>query len=108
MLNRWNFLKTGFYEGIKFAAITDKLAGIPGVASEVVDTVRYWRRELHVAIDTARFGRTAKQIAEELDQGNPRVWVAFFGDDRIVIKVNALNEGDEHILGQRLREALVG
>lgn len=92
----------------KFAAITDKLAGIPGVASEVVDTVRYWRRELHVAIDTARFGRTAKQIAEELDQGNPRVWVAFFGDDRIVIKVNALNEGDEHILGQRLREALVG
>ena len=66
----------------------------------------FWQVELQVRLDSLALGKTAEQVATELDAGDPRVWVAFFGDDLILIKTNTMTEGDGRILGDRLRAVL--
>ena len=88
------------------ANIQDELKGVRHVRSRVVDVPNFWQVELHVSVDPKALGKTAGQVAAELDEGDPRIWVAFFGDDRIVIKANAIGEGDDRILGERLRDSL--
>ncbi len=88
------------------AAIQDALAGVPHVKSEVLNVPNFWQVELNVYLDSPALGKTAEQAAAELDAGDPRIWVAFFGDDRILIKTNTMTEEDGRILGDRLRAVL--
>jgi L-seryl-tRNA(Ser) seleniumtransferase len=87
-------------------AIQAPLEGVRHVESEVVDVPNFWQVELQVRLDSLALGKTAEQVATELDAGDPRVWVAFFGDDLILIKTNTMTEGDGRILGDRLRAVL--
>jgi len=76
---------------------------------------------LKINIDSKKIGKTAQQIAEELDQGNPRIWVyaesdsknlsidaknLLSDDETIAINVHTLNESEEEILGERLKSLL--
>ena len=76
------------------------------VESEVVSVPNFWQVELHVRLDAPALGKTAEQVAEELDAGDPRVWVAFFGDEQLMMKTNTMSEEDGRILGDRLRAVL--
>ena len=45
-------------------------------------------------------------MADELDAGNPRIWLYTEGVDTFVINVHTLNEGEEQVIADRLRSAL--
>ena len=83
------------------------LAGIPNISTNVVQNQRFYESSLLVVIDP-KAGKTAQRVADELDAGNPRVWVGVQGDDTIIINAHVLNEGDQHIIAERLRDALAG
>ena len=83
------------------------LAGVPNVSTNVVQNQRFYESSLLVVIDP-KAGKTAQQVADELDAGNPRVWVGVQGDDTIIINAHVFNEGDQHIIAERLRDALAG
>ena len=51
---------------------------------------------------------TAEQVAADLDAGNPRIWVYTEGDGTISLNVHTLNEGEEAIIADRLRDLLSG
>ena len=90
----------------KLHAISEGLRGVPGVQPRIYQKDVYWVHELEVKLDVAVVGKTAEQVAAELDSGNPRVWVAFFGNDTIIIKSNALPDDEVPVLTQRLKAAL--
>ena len=83
------------------------LAGVPNVSTKVVQNQRFYESSLLVVIDP-KAGKTAQQVADELDAGNPRVWVGVQGDDTIIINAHVFNEGDQHIVAERLSDALAG
>jgi len=83
------------------------LAGVPNVSTKVVQNQRFYESSLLVVIDP-KAGKTAQQVADELDAGSPRVWVGVQGDDTIIINAHVFNEGDQRIIAERLRDALAG
>ena len=89
------------------ANIQNQLKGVPHIKHRVVDVPNFWQVELHLTLDTEGLGKTAEQVASTLDAGDPRVWIAFLGEDKIVIKPNAIAAGDDHLMGEKLRDALL-
>ena len=76
---------------------------------------------MKIQIDPKIIGKTAKKIAEELDSGNPRIWVYAESDPKnlsidaknllsdsetIAVNVHTLNEYEEKIIGERLKYLL--
>ena len=53
-------------------------------------------------------GKTAQDVADELDAGSPRIWVTVADDSTITVNSHALNEGENVIVAERLRAALGG
>ena len=93
------------YEG-RFSAIRQGLRGLPAVRSEVVRNNRFFERTLNVVIDTQAAGKTAQQVADELDAGSPRIWVGVEGEDTVTLNVHTLNEGEEATIVDRLKRVL--
>ena len=90
------------------------LAGVPNVSTKVVQSQWFFESSLLVVIDP-KAGKTAQQVAQELNAGTPRVWVGVrsglyptLDDDTIIINAHLLNEGDQHIIAERLRDAIAG
>ena len=73
-----------------------------------VTTQRYWGVELHVVVNAAEAARSARELIEALDASNPSIKVGGEGEDAVVIRVDNLEEGDEHSIAQRLRALLAG
>ncbi len=96
----------GFEE--RLSAISGGLQGVPGVESDLEVVDQYYVTTLQVKIDTATVGKTAQDVADELDAGTPRIWVNVVGDDTISVNSHALNEGENVIVAERLRSALGG
>ena len=93
----------------KFAVIERAIEGAPGVTeTKEVTTPRYWGVELHVVVDATEAARSARQLIDALDAGDPSIKVGGEGDDAVVIRVDNLEEGDEHTIAQRLRGLLAG
>ena len=105
----------------KIETIQSYINGINGVKSEVLQVKRFYGSTLKVNIEPKIIGKTAKQIAKELDEGNPRIWVYAESDPKnlsidakklltdaetIAINVHTLNESEEEILGERLKQIL--
>ena len=90
----------------RMSAVQQGLAGIPNVQAKVVEHQRFFGSTLHLVMDIGALGKTAQQAADELASGNPRVLVGVEGDDTITINVHVLNEGDEAVIADRLKEVL--
>ena len=90
----------------KFAAIQKALQEIPYADAEIVPTQSTWPFRLEVVLNTPVLGINSKQLRKELDEGNPRIRVGVRGDDTITINVHELNEGEEKIIVDRLRNIL--
>ena len=91
----------------KLSVIQHGLRGISNVKAEMVSEQRYWGSTLYVVVDTRALGKNAEQVAKELDQGNPRILVRIQGEDTIKIVPHTLNEGEDKIIVERLRSALI-
>lgn len=100
-----------------------RLSRVPGVTAEIVSVSNYWQSALHVTVDIDALGMTAEDVARELDEGDPRIWVGLGGGDfqkglylhdpslsdgTFVINAHALNPGEDEIVAERIVEILTG
>ena len=94
--------------GSRFSVIERGLEGASGVKqAKVVPVDNFVGLLLHVVLDTERLGKSAQDIAGELLDGTPRIRLGpVGGDDTLVVNVHTLNEGEEHIIADRLRDLL--
>jgi len=92
----------------RLSAISGGLQGMAGVESDLEVVDQYYVTTLQIKIDTATVGKTAQDVADELDAGSPRIWVTVVGDDTISVNSHALNEGENMVVAERLRTALGG
>ena len=92
----------------RMSTIQEGLRGLESVQTKVVDNRRFWATTLHVDFDPGTVGKTAQQVADELDAGDQRIWVYVAGDRTITMNVHTLNEGEDAIIADRLRELLSG
>jgi L-seryl-tRNA(Ser) seleniumtransferase len=92
----------------RLSAISGGLQGVAGVESDLQVVDQYYVTTLQVKIDTATVGKTAQDVADELDAGSPRIWVTVVDDDTITVNSHALNEGENMVVAERLRMALGG
>ena len=92
----------------KLSTIERGLRGIVGISASIVDVKEYWQVSLRVEVDSGALGKTADEVAGELDSGNPRVGVLVEIPDTITVNAQALDDGDEEIVAERLRAVLGG
>ena len=92
----------------RMSTIQEGLRGLESVQTEAVDNRRFWATTLHVDFDPAKVGKTAQQVADELDAGNPRIWVGVQGEGTLTMNVHTLNKDEEAVIADRLKELLSG
>ena len=85
-----------------------ELAGTPGVESKLEQVDQYFGVTLNVTFDAEALGKTAQDVAAELDAGTPRIAVSAPDDGTIAVNAHALKEGEELIVAEHLRMALGG
>ena len=90
----------------KMAVVQGHLDGVAGVRAHPEPYEAYIAVRLHVTVDPMS-GKTARQVADDLDAGNPRIRVGVEGDDVIVVP-HTLNAGEETTVGERLRAVIAG
>ena len=88
--------------------IQDGLKGISNARTEVVRHKRFYGSTLNLVLDTQALGKNAQQLADELDAGDPRIWINVEGDDTLAFNVHVLNDGEEQEIVERLRSLLGG
>jgi D-glucosaminate-6-phosphate ammonia-lyase len=62
---------------------------------------------LRVVVEEKAAGKTATEVAAELQAGNPSIWVHLEGD-AITISVSTLVDGDELVVADGLKRVLAG
>lgn len=62
---------------------------------------------LRVVLDEKAVGKTAAEVAAELQGGNPSIWVEQMGDT-VTISVKTLVDGDEVVVSDSLKRVLAG
>jgi hypothetical protein len=81
--------------------------GVSGVReTKVVPTNNFVGLMLHVVLNTDKLGKSAEEVYDEVLNGAPRIRLATEGDDTLTVNVHTLNEGEEHIIADRLRDVL--
>ncbi len=98
----------------RFSEYDEKIAilqkGLQGTlhlrGTEVIRTSRHPGVTLHVILDSEALGKSAQEVADELYAGNPRIRVLREGNDTLNINVHTLNDGEEQIVADRLRDLL--
>ena len=94
--------------GARFSVIERAVQGAAAVReTKVVPTGNFVGLLLHVVLDTDRLGKSAEDVTRELLDGTPRIRLtAPEGDDTLVVNTHTLNEGEEHVIADRMRELL--
>ena len=90
-------------QAILYAGAACRACNTP--SSEVVRHDRFWGSTLHVVLDSAS-GKTAQDVARELDEGDPRIWVNTIGEDTVTFNAHTLNPGEDEIIVQRIQEII--
>jgi len=90
----------------RYAAISEHLCSLGQVTTEIVYHKGHTLSALHVTFDPETVGKNARQIADILDAGSPRVCVEIQGDNIVTINVYTLNQGEEHLVAQALKNLL--
>ena len=92
----------------KLSTIEQGLRGVPNVETDLAQVPLYWGFSLRVNLDSDALGKTAPAVAEELADGDPRIFVTADDDSTITVNAHALNDGEETIVAEHLRNALLG
>ena len=62
---------------------------------------------LRIRVDPAEAGKSAKDVVQELRTGDPKIWVREDGRaDSFVIRMNTVEQGEEMVIADRLREII--
>lgn len=89
----------------RMGVIREQLADIPHVSAEPVPYDNYQLVRLFITLGE-EFPATAEQIADDLDQGSPRILVGVEGDRSVFVGPHVLSEGEERIVAGQLRSVL--
>lgn len=89
----------------RMGVIREQLAGIPHVSAEPVPYDNFQLVRLFITLGE-EFPATAEQIADDLDQGSPRILVGVEGDRSLFVGPHVLAEGEERIVAGQLRSVL--
>ena len=93
--------------GAKFSAIEQAVQRVSGVKeTKVVPISTFYGLVLHVVLDTDKLGKSADDVYNELLQGTPRIRLATVGDDTLTVNAHTLLDGEEQVVGERLRDIL--
>ncbi len=92
----------------RLESMQQELGATPGVEAGIEKVPQYYGSHLSVTIDPDVVGKTAQDIADELDSGTPRVAVSVVDDRTLTATSHALNEGEELIVAERIRAAAGG
>ena len=92
----------------RLESVRQELGTTPGVETGIEKVPQYYGSHLSVSVDPAVVGKTAQDIADELDSGSPRVWVSVVDERTLTVTSHALNEGEELIVAERIRAAAGG
>ena len=92
----------------RLTTVEEELESVPGVATSLEHVPQYFGSTLNVTFDFQTVGKTAQDISEELDGGNPRIWVTVVDEQTIAINAHGLNEGEELIVADGIRTAAGG
>jgi seryl-tRNA(Sec) selenium transferase len=90
----------------KMSVVRKALEGVPNVETRVAAESNYLRETLHVVLGPGA-SKTARQVAEELDAGDPRIKLGGGGDGALVVVTHTLRDGEEAVVADRLRAVLV-
>ena len=84
------------------------LKGVPGVKAELITNVMgHQPFGASLEFDAAVTGMTAQDVVDKLKAGDPPIWTRVSrGENRIVVHMFGLNEGEEKIVGERIAELL--
>lgn len=92
----------------KLSQVRKGLNGIPNLETDIEQVPQYWGFSLVLNLNPETLGKTAHDVAQELANGDPRIFVLADSDSQITVNAHVLNDGEEHIVSQHLREALLG
>ena len=92
----------------RLESVRQDLGATPGIDTEIEKVPQYYGSHLSVGVDPDVVGKTAQDIADELDSGTPRIWVSVVDDRTLTVTSHALNEGEELIVAERIRTAAGG
>ena len=103
-------------------SIQNILSSIPHIKTKFVTTEHFYGSStMLVEMDTEAMGKTPEDIAIELDQGDPRIWIVlpegdFYGAEYLhhgvmntntfAINAHALEDGEEKIVAERIKSVL--
>lgn len=85
-------------------ALRQAIAGLPGITATPAEGPA---ASLSLSLDEEALGKTAAQVAEELRQGNPSIWVEVQGN-ALHLNLSTVHDGDEAIIADRLKEVIGG
>ena len=88
----------------RIRSIAERVEGLKGVETSMVPDHRFGTPGLRVRL-SAGAGKSIAELEAELEAGSPAI-VATREDDSLVFNVNAMPEGDEAVVAERLRAAL--
>lgn len=101
------------------ARVENRLNRLSHVSANIVRTNNYWQSALHVTLDVGALGKSAEDVARDLDAGDPRIWVGLgegdfqkglylhdssIPEDTFVINAHALNPGEDEIVADRIED----
>ena len=90
----------------KGQVISQALAGLPHLTAAWAPDPRSLSSGVRLTLDEAELGKTAAQVSQALREGTPSIWVDYRGNV-LHVSVPQLAEGEEQIVAERLRAALL-
>jgi L-seryl-tRNA(Ser) seleniumtransferase len=91
----------------RLVTMNEALSELPVFEGEIVERFPYYfGYSLRAKIDTAAVGKTVPEIAEDLYEEDPRIWILPLDDDNVELNVYALNDGEDEIVIERVTNAL--
>ena len=91
----------------RLVRMNDALSELPMFDGEIVERFPlYFGYSLRARIDTEAVGKTVPEMAEDLYEENPRIWILPLDDETVELNVYALNDGEDQIVIDRVTNAL--
>ena len=90
---------------MRFQVIAEALSSLPHVRTEQMQERRLPWMTLQVTLDEPALGKTVDEVEQGLKDGDPCIWTRSY-DSSLYLASNMLEDGEEHVVAERLRELL--
>ena len=91
----------------RLVRMNDALSQLSVFDGEIVERFPfYFGYSLRAKIDVEAVGKTVPQMADDLYEEDPRIWILPLDDETVELNVYALNDGEDEIVIDRVTAAL--